>query len=96
VTPSEQIEATQADYEQGYQLEVARWALGQGGHVRAGLEDNLKYDHTRLADSNAALMAQVAALGAQDARYPATLAEACLIHSFPALPSRPRREENHE
>jgi uncharacterized protein (DUF849 family) len=92
VTPPEQIEATQADCKRGYQLEVARWVLGQGGHVRAGLEDNLKYDHTRLADSNAALMAQVAALGAQDVRYPATPAEG----SFPALPSRPRREENHE
>lgn len=59
-----------------YQLEVARWALELGGHVRTGLEDNLKFDRTRLARSNAELVSQVAALCAGYGRHPASPAEA--------------------
>ncbi len=59
-----------------HQLEVARWALELGGHVRTGLEDNLKFDQTRLAESNAELVAQVAALCAVYGRHPASPAEA--------------------
>jgi 3-keto-5-aminohexanoate cleavage enzyme len=62
-----------------HQLEVARWALELGGHVRTGLEDNLKYDRTRLADSNAELVAQAAALCASYGRHPATPSEARAI-----------------
>lgn len=62
-----------------HQLEVARWALELGGHVRTGLEDNLKYDRTRLADSNAELVAQAAALCAPSGRHPASPAEARAI-----------------
>ncbi len=59
-----------------HQLEVVRWALELGGHVRTGLEDNLKYDRTRLANSNAELVAQAAALCGTYGRHPATPAEA--------------------
>lgn len=62
-----------------HQLDVARWAMELGGHVRTGLEDNLKYDQTRLATSNAELVAQAAALCAHYGRHPATPAEARTI-----------------
>ena len=67
-----------------HQLEVARWALELGGHVRTGLEDNLKYDRTRLANSNAELVAQAAALCAHYGRHPATPSEARAILNLPA------------
>lgn len=62
-----------------HQLEVARWALELGGHVRTGLEDNLKYDKTRLAASNAELVSQVADLFAAYDRHPASPREARAI-----------------
>jgi uncharacterized protein (DUF849 family) len=37
------------------QFTVARWALARGGHVRTGLEDNVRLDRHTLAPSNAAL-----------------------------------------
>jgi 3-keto-5-aminohexanoate cleavage enzyme len=45
-----------------HQLAVNRWALELGGHLRTGLEDNLRFDKARLAASNADLVARVAAL----------------------------------
>lgn len=66
-----------------HQLEVARWALAMGGHVRTGLEDNLKYDKTRLANSNAELVSQVAALCPEYGRHPATPREARAILGLP-------------
>ena len=38
------------------QLEVNHWCLELGGHVRTGLEDNIKFDKDRLARSNAELV----------------------------------------
>jgi uncharacterized protein (DUF849 family) len=43
-----------------HQLEVNEWTLELGGHVRTGLEDNLKFDRDRLAASNAELVARIA------------------------------------
>ena len=45
-----------------HQLEVNRWCLEMGGHCRTGLEDNVRWDKTRLASSNAELVARVAGL----------------------------------
>jgi len=59
-----------------HQLEVAKWCLEMGGHVRTGLEDNLKYDRTRLAASNAELVTQIAELCPRYGRHPASPAEA--------------------
>ncbi len=59
-----------------HQLEVARWALELGGHCRTGLEDNVRFDQTRLARSNAELVKQVADECARFGRRPATPAEA--------------------
>lgn len=59
-----------------HQLEVNRWALELGGHCRTGLEDNIRFDQSRLAASNAELVARVAGLCAEYGRRPATAAEA--------------------
>jgi uncharacterized protein (DUF849 family) len=59
-----------------HQFEVARWALEMGGHCRTGLEDNIRLDRHRLAPSNAALVAHVAALAAEAGRPVATAAQA--------------------
>ena len=45
-----------------HQLEVNRWCLERGGHCRTGLEDNIRWDETRLAASNAELVKRVAEL----------------------------------
>ncbi len=58
------------------QLEVARWCVENGGHVRTGLEDNLRYDNTRLARSNAELVAQAVEVAAKLGRRPAGVEEA--------------------
>jgi uncharacterized protein (DUF849 family) len=59
-----------------HQLEVNRWCLELGGHCRTGLEDNLRYDKTRLADSNAELVGRVVELCGGYHRHPASPAEA--------------------
>jgi 3-keto-5-aminohexanoate cleavage enzyme len=57
-------------------LTVAKWSMQLGGHVRTGMEDNVRLDKHTLAPSNAALVAQVAALMPEYGRRPATVAEA--------------------
>ncbi len=59
-----------------HQIEVNRWSLELGGHCRTGLEDNVRWDKSRLADSNAELVARVAGLCAEYDRRPATATEA--------------------
>lgn len=59
-----------------HQLEMARWSLELGGHVRTGLEDNIKLDRETLAPSNAALVEQCVALCEEYDTRPATPAEA--------------------
>ena len=59
-----------------HQLEVAKWALELGGHCRTGLEDNIRYDDTRLAKSNAELVEKLVAECSALGRRPATPAEA--------------------
>ena len=59
-----------------HQLEVNRWCLERGGHCRTGLEDNIRWDATRLAVSNAELVSRVAALCGEYGRHPATVKEA--------------------
>lgn len=64
---------------------LARWSLELGGHVRTGLEDNVRLDKETLAPSNAALVKQVARLCAEYGRRPATPEEARqLLHLPPA------------
>jgi len=59
-----------------HQLEVNRWCLERGGHCRTGLEDNIRWDETRLAASNAELVGRVAELCGRYGRHPASAAEA--------------------
>jgi len=59
-----------------HQLEVNRWALELGGHLRTGLEDNIRFDRSRLAASNAELVARVAELCAEHEAHAASAAEA--------------------
>jgi uncharacterized protein (DUF849 family) len=66
-----------------YQAEVASWALALGGHVRTGMEDNIKLDSRTLAPSNAALVRQVVGLCAQHDARAATPAEARALLSLP-------------
>jgi 3-oxoadipate:acetyl-CoA acetyltransferase len=58
------------------QLEVNRWCLEMGGHCRTGLEDNVRWDKTRLAASNAELVARVRDLCGEYGREVATPAVA--------------------
>ena len=44
------------------QIIINEWAIAEGGHTRAGLEDNIRLDKSTLAPSNAALIARAAAL----------------------------------
>lgn len=57
-------------------LTVAKWSMELGGHVRTGMEDNVRLDRQTLAPSNAALVRQVAGLMPECGRRPATPAEA--------------------
>ena len=58
------------------QLDINHWSLELDGHCRTGLEDNIKYDKTRLAKSNAELVARLAELCQIYGRTPATPSEA--------------------
>lgn len=58
------------------QFEVNRWCLELGGHMRTGLEDNIRLDRDHLAPSNAALVAKAAGLCSAYDRHPASPAEA--------------------
>jgi len=59
-----------------YQLPVNRWCLDMGGHCRTGLEDNVRWNKSRLAASNAELVARVADLCGEYGRSVATPDEA--------------------
>ena len=65
------------------QLDINHWALEMGGHCRTGLEDNIRFDKTRLAASNAELVARLADVCKAHDRRPATAAEARQILSLP-------------
>ncbi|HVN35674.1 MAG TPA: 3-keto-5-aminohexanoate cleavage protein [Casimicrobiaceae bacterium] len=59
-----------------FQWDVNRMCLEAGGHCRTGLEDNLRFDATRLAASNAELVRKVVDACELYDRRPATAAEA--------------------
>ena len=58
------------------QIVVNEWSIAAGGHVRTGLEDNIKIDRSTLAPSNAALVARAVDLCTRYDRKPATVHEA--------------------
>lgn len=59
-----------------HQWEVNQWCLAEGGHCRTGLEDNLRFDETRLATSNADLVKKIVDSCPLFDRRPATPPEA--------------------
>jgi len=65
-----------------HQLQVATWALELGGHLRTGMEDNLRLDSRTAAPNNAALVRQVADLCLRHDARPATPAEARALLSL--------------
>ncbi|MEL6190246.1 MAG: 3-keto-5-aminohexanoate cleavage protein, partial [Myxococcota bacterium] len=58
---------------------VNRWSLELGGHLRTGLEDNIRLDKHTLASSNAALVERAVELAREHGRRPATPSEARAI-----------------
>ena len=59
-----------------YQWELNQWCLETGGHCRTGLEDNTRFDQTRLAASNAELVQKIVDVCDRYDRRPATATEA--------------------
>ena len=66
-----------------HQFEVNQWCLEAGGHCRTGLEDNLRFDPTRLAASNAELVKKIVDVCDRYGRRPATVKEARGILGLP-------------
>jgi 3-keto-5-aminohexanoate cleavage enzyme len=64
------------------QITLVNWSLELGGHVRTGLEDNIRLNKDTLASSNAALVKQVVDLCPKYNRRPATVAEARALLSL--------------
>jgi uncharacterized protein (DUF849 family) len=67
-----------------HQLEVNHWALEMGGHCRTGLEDNVRWDKTTLAPSNAKLVERVVELCGTYGRPVATATQARTLLGLPA------------
>jgi len=61
------------------QFEVNQWCLESGGQCRTGLEDNIRFDKSRLAASNAELVKKVVDVCDRYQRRPATTSEARAI-----------------
>jgi uncharacterized protein (DUF849 family) len=59
-----------------HQFEVAQWCLELGGNCRTGLEDNIKFDRERLANSNAELVKKLVDVMPNYDRRPASTSEA--------------------
>lgn len=58
------------------QIVLNEWAVAAGGHARTGLEDNIRWDKSALAPSNAALVWRLAEVCAKNERPVATPAQA--------------------
>lgn len=58
------------------QIVLNEWAIAAGGHVRTGLEDNVRLDRENLAPSNAALVRRAVEICDQHERPVATWREA--------------------
>ena len=58
------------------QLIINEWSLAKGGHVRTGMEDNVRLDRTTLAPSNGALVKRAAEICHKHERAVATWRQA--------------------
>jgi 3-oxoadipate:acetyl-CoA acetyltransferase len=62
-----------------HQMTLNQWAIAAGGHVRTGLEDNVRLDRDRLAPSNAALVRRATDICAANNRPVATPARSARV-----------------
>ena len=69
------------------QIRLNEWAVAAGGHVRTGLEDNMRLDRDTLAPSNAALVMRAAEVCARHDRPVASVAQARDILGLRAFPA---------
>jgi len=69
------------------QMTLNRWAAELGGHLRTGLEDNVRIDKNTLAPSNAALVERAVQACTEFDRHPASVAEARGILGLPLAQS---------
>lgn len=69
------------------QIKVVEWSVAAGGHVRTGLEDNVRMSREVLAPSNAALVKVAAAVCASHERPVATATQAREVLDLPAMVS---------
>jgi 3-keto-5-aminohexanoate cleavage enzyme len=69
------------------QLVVNEWSLELGGHCRTGLEDNIRFDKSRLARSNADLVERVSHMCGEYGRRPATPEESRSLLGLHPLPA---------
>jgi uncharacterized protein (DUF849 family) len=69
------------------QSQLNQWSLELGGHLRTGLEDNIRLSRDRLAASNAELVTLAADLCSKHDAHPATPAQARKILNLPAAES---------
>lgn len=67
-----------------HQIEINEWCIVNGGHVRTGLEDNVRLDRNTLAPSNAALVKRAVDLCERHGRPVASWSEAREILSLRA------------
>ena len=65
------------------QAVINQWCAQHGGHMRTGLEDNIRLDRETLAPSNAALVARAADIAKAHGRTIASPAEARQILQLP-------------
>lgn len=66
-----------------HQITLNEWTITTGGHVRTGLEDNMRLDRETLAPSNAALVRRAVELCEKHARPVATCAQARSLLDLP-------------
>lgn len=65
------------------QVVINEWCAQNGGHMRTGLEDNIRMDRDNLAPSNAALVKKAADIAKKHGRIIASPAEARKILNIP-------------
>src|ERR1041385_3097854 len=66
-----------------HQLEVNQWCLELGGHVRTGLEDNIKFDKDRSEEHTSELQSRVAEMCGKYGRHVASPDETRRIFQLP-------------
>lgn len=77
-----------------HQITLNEWAAEAGGHLRTGLEDNIRLDRATLAPSNAALVRRAAEICATHERPVASAGEARRILGLPAAGGTVAHGEN--